>query len=266
MNDQDARQIAALWDNGADRWSRFVGQGHDQYRDLFTFPALVAVLPSASGLSLADFGCGEGTNTRRLAAMGASMTGIDLSERMIAIAREAESREPAGVRYVVGSYAQDTGLPAASFDGVVSTMALMDGPGLERAMIEAHRLLRPGGFLAFSVLHPCFLTRRFGYVGQDGRISGLRVGGYFNQTPYGETIRSHVGNDDGEPTDPGIHVVRYPRTIADYCNAVIAAGLRIERVSEPQPDAAACIAVPGMEVWRQLGAFVLILLARRPES
>lgn len=265
MIDQESTHIAAMWDKGAATWSRFVGQGNDRYRDLFTFPALIAVLPPVAGLALADFGCGEGTNTRRLAAMGARMTGIDLSVAMIAIAQEAERRDPAGVRYVTGSYAQDTGLPPASFDGIVSTMALMDGPGLEQAMQEAARLLKPGGFLAFSVLHPCFLTRRFGYVGHDGRISGLRVGGYFNDSPYVETMRSQGRSDDSHTDDPGIQVVRYPRTIADYCNAVIAAGLRIERVSEPQPDDAACRAVPGMEVWRQLGAFLLILLARLPE-
>lgn len=264
MVDPESRQIAEMWNKGAAKWSRFVGEGHDRYRDLFTFPSLIDALPPVAGLSLADFGCGEGTNTRRLAAMGARMTGIDLSERMIAIGREAERLNPAGVRYVGGSYAQNTGLPAGSFDGVVSTMALMDGPGMEEAMREAARLLRPGGFLAFSVLHPCFLTRRFGYVTHERQITGLRVGGYFDDSPYVETMRPGGRRDQSPGAEPALRIVRYPRTIADYCNAVIAAGLQIERVSEPQPDDAACRAVPGMEIWRKLGAFVLIVLARRP--
>ena len=51
-----------------------------------------------SGLQVVDFGCGEGTNTRRFARAGARMTGIDLSERLIAHARESEEERTARYR------------------------------------------------------------------------------------------------------------------------------------------------------------------------
>jgi hypothetical protein len=36
---------------------------------------------------------------------------------------------------------------------------LMDSPDLDGALAEALRLLRPGGMLAFSITHPCSMTR-----------------------------------------------------------------------------------------------------------
>jgi SAM-dependent methyltransferase len=47
--------------------------------------------------------------------------------------------------------AQATGLPAASFDGVVARFVLMLTPEPPAALAEAHRLLRPGGRIAFAV-------------------------------------------------------------------------------------------------------------------
>ncbi len=265
MPDRNAERVASQWDENAGPWSAFVRGGHDLYRDLFTFPAMQAILPPIAGRELVDFGCGEGSNTRRFARMGAKMTGIDLSREMIRIASDAERAEPLGVDYRVASYCEDTGLPAASFDGVVSTMALMDGPGIEEAMREAYRLVRPGGFLAFSVLHPCFFTRGIKLLKtREGAVTALRVAGYFDDSPYRQAmpgLRWRQG--DGEESD--LVVMRYPRTIGAYCNAVAQAGFRIVRMDEPRPSPEACARAPAMAIWRDIGAFLLVLHAERPD-
>ena len=158
MTDRLDTDVSARWDQNADQWTRDVRAGYDVYRDLFTFPAFQKFLPPLDQLEVIDFGCGEGSNTRQLAKMGARMTGIDLSGRLIEHARQEEEARPLGIRYKEASYSVDTGFSDASFDAVVSTMALMDGPDFDQAMREAYRLLRPGGFVAFSILHPCFIT------------------------------------------------------------------------------------------------------------
>lgn len=262
--DLDA-QVAACWNANADQWSHDVRAGYDVYRDHFTFPAFLQFIPSLNGLDVVDFGCGDGTNTRQFARLGARLSGIDLSERMIEHARRAEEADPLGISYTVSSYSRHTGLAERSFDGVVSTMALMDGPDFGAAMAEAFRLLRPGGFLAFSVLHPCFITPGAAWEkDQDGRSHALRVSNYFAAGTFTEHWRFRSRPAD-TPVEP-FAVPRFPRTISTYLNAVISAGFSLDRVAEPVPTEEACEAIAKFGRWRTHAALILLVLARRPKG
>ncbi|WP_137136833.1 class I SAM-dependent methyltransferase [Rhizobium sp. FKY42] len=258
----DLTDVAKHWNDNAQQWTNDVRAGFDVYRDLFTFPAFLEALPSIKGKDVIDFGCGEGSNTRVFAQQGARLTGIDISSQMIEHARQAEEADPLGIKYHTASYSDHCGLPDQSFDAVVSTMALMDGPDLEGAMREAFRLLRPNGFLHFSVLHPCFITPGIGWEkNPEGRTTGLRVARYFDKTHFLEHWR--FGNRPKDEDVVPFAIPRFPRTMSDYLNAVAKAGFIISRIDEPQPTAKACEMVPRFSRWRELGAFLLIVTARR---
>ncbi|MFC4562217.1 class I SAM-dependent methyltransferase [Nocardiopsis mangrovi] len=113
--------------------------------------AAFAELARATGAGpVADVGCGPGRISAHLHALGVDVFGLDLSPRMVALAR----RDHPGLRFEVGSM---TGLDLAdaSLGGIVAWYSIIHVPReeLPRVFAEFHRVLAPGGhvLLAFQV-------------------------------------------------------------------------------------------------------------------
>jgi len=87
----------------------------------------------------------------------ARMTAVDISEIFIQHAQQSEEEEPLGIDYRVAS-AVELPFADARFDFAVGFMSFMDIPETGRVLGEAYRVLKPGGFLQFSIEHPCFTT------------------------------------------------------------------------------------------------------------
>lgn len=177
MNSQEA---AALWEGNAEAWTQLSRAGHDVYRDALNTPAMLAMLPPIAGLKGLDIGCGEGSNVRRLAQLGAHMQAIDIAPTFIRHAREAEAVDPLGIEYQVAD-GMNLPFPDGSFDFATAFMSLMDMPEQARALKEAHRVLRPGGFLQFSILHPCFAPPYRKVLREsNGEVRAIEIARYFD--------------------------------------------------------------------------------------
>jgi len=115
-------------------------------------PAMREMWGDVRGLDVLDLGCGTGRHTVALAVAGARVTGVDQSPEMLAVARQ--KLEGSGVRWV------EQGLPGvlpfdkSSFDLVVSGLVFEHLPDVTPVFAEIARLLRPGGRVIISALHP----------------------------------------------------------------------------------------------------------------
>jgi 2-polyprenyl-3-methyl-5-hydroxy-6-metoxy-1,4-benzoquinol methylase len=122
-----------------------------------------------AGAAILDLGCGSGWTSIFLAKAGFDVTGLDISDRMIAIARERADQEHAEVAFVVGDM-EELELDRHDFDGVLLFDALHHCPRFPDVLRRAHRHLRQDGFLL--LLEPSLLhlyspharatTRRYG--------------------------------------------------------------------------------------------------------
>jgi ubiquinone/menaquinone biosynthesis C-methylase UbiE len=103
------------------------------------------------GLNVLDVGCGTGDFLRLLAPMVSPGTavGVDLSETMIAEARERSAEKVENLSFRVGSVLE---LPfqAASFDRVLATQLLLHVPDPVKALAEIKRVLAPSGVISIA--------------------------------------------------------------------------------------------------------------------
>lgn len=214
-------------------------------------PSFLALLPDVTGKRALDLGCGVGQLANYLAQHGAAdVTGVDLSERMLELAR-AEYGHPR-LTFQRTSI-EEAAFPSERFDLVVSSLAFHYVADFQDLARRIASWLAPGGLLVFSNEHPVYLSRGTG-EGWVTDADGTTL--YWALGRYGEEgLREEHWLKAG--------VQKYHRMVSTILNDLIEAGLAIERVVEPMPDAAMLQRRPD---WARESKrpFCLLVRARKP--
>ena len=163
-------------------------------------PAMEGLIDELPAGRVLDAACGTGRYARLLADRGHRVTGVDQSREMLAKAR---ARVPEA-ELVEGSVTE-LPLADASFDAVVCGLTLTHFESIAKPISEFARVLRPGGRVLLSDLHPMLtaLGATAFFVGADG------APGY---------VSSHM------------HLT------GAYLDAFAASGLSVARLIEPRLD------------------------------
>lgn len=241
----DAREVAEHWESNAEAWTLYSRVGYDRYRDALNTPAFLAMLPDVKGLRGLDLGCGEGTNTRAVARLGAVMTGLDIAPTFLRHARETEATDPMGIDYVLGD-GLTLDFPDVSFDFVTAFMSMMDMADQQHVLKGVRRVLKPGGFLQFSILHPCFVppTRR-NIRNEAGDPVAVEIADYFDETEgrIERWLFSSIPKQERADARP-FAIPRFHRTLTSWVTMIASAGLTIEAFGEPMASEEAALTEP----------------------
>jgi SAM-dependent methyltransferase len=130
---------------------------------------------------VADFGCGPGLYTTRLAASGAAVTGIDFSDRSLRYARESSERQSLSVEYVHADYLEYE--TSRRFDLIAMIMCdfCALSPPQRRTMLDKFlALLKPGG----SVLLDVYSLHAFDEREEIATYAPELLDGFWSSKPY----------------------------------------------------------------------------------
>jgi SAM-dependent methyltransferase len=255
----DHCEVGKFWNENAEAWTKLSRMGYDLCRDVVNTPAFLKMLPNVNGLNGLDIGCGEGNNTRLVAKLGAKMTAIDIAEIFVAHAEEKEKEEPLGIDYLHAS-AVDLPFSNDAFDFAMATMSFMDMPDHPRVVEEAFRVIKPGGFLQFSISHPCFFPPQRSVIRNEaGKEIAISVWDYFRSTD-GEIEEWTFGAapDSIKQGLKKFQVPRFHRTLSSWLNLLCNAGFRPEQFDEPFPDEETARRCPYVADMRFTAHFLII--------
>lgn len=192
--------------------------------DMYDDPPMAALLQligDVTSFKLLDLACGHGRLTRELARRGAHVVGLDISAALLGVAHAREMKHPLHISYFQADAAA-LALAETMFDGVTCSFGLSDIDDLERAVASVARVLRPGGFFAFSLLHPCFS----GWDSKQATPSwsperGYYVEGWWRPGSPAHGLRPKVGANH--------------RMLSSYLNTFARYQLVMEQMAEPFP-------------------------------
>ncbi|HEY7547544.1 MAG TPA: class I SAM-dependent methyltransferase, partial [Blastocatellia bacterium] len=173
-----------------------------------------------------DLGCGSGVYSLRFAEGGAEVTGLDLSSVMVRLASEKARDRGLKIDFQVADISKP--LPFDDeFDLVFTATALHYVENLDSFFSEAARVLKPGGRIVASALHP-MSTAFFPEI--DGETEP--------PVYFGSRLRKIKTPwlDFGEVSGEGREITSFHHPISCYFHAISAAGLKIAEMREPHPS------------------------------
>lgn len=207
-------------------------------------PALFSLSPDLRGKTVLDLGCGYGENCAEFCKRGASyVLGVDLSEKMLAVARE-EHPELAFLRADMN----DLSCIDGQFDVIFSSLAVHYVEDFGELAKSIFALLNDGGTFVFSQEHPLTTAPLAGTCwtkDENGNALHYNLSDY---TKSGKRITSWIV--DG--------VVKYHRTFSEIVCALTDAGFVIEKMLEPAPTAETIARDPKWEKCLHKPNFLLI--------
>ncbi|MBQ7850682.1 MAG: class I SAM-dependent methyltransferase [Clostridia bacterium] len=233
------------WNAMGDEWLALAQTGESRMR--FIMPHMLGYMGDVRGKRLLDLGCGEGGYSRRLAAAGACVTAADCSEAALCYAQEQAQREGLEIAHYLRNSNDLFGIPDAAFDAALCSMMLMDVEDLGGTLREIVRVLKPGGRVYVSMLHPCFDGNHERGIGRQGQGETREV-----------VVKNYFEPREWEAPLPGgtTSVIWRHRTLSEYVKAFVSAGLTICDMHEPRATQEEAQAFRSLTMLRRIPLFL----------
>lgn len=214
----------AGWDAVAAWYDGWMGKGGSLHHRKLAIPAALDLLKLQKGEQVLDIGAGQGVLAQYIADKGAKYTGVDVSPRLLELARQHHGRHGRFIKADACRLETSSELKAGTFDAVIFLLSLQDIDPLDQALNSAATMLKPGGRAVLLMTHPAFrIPRQSGWGYDENRkLTFRRVDRYL--TPLSVPMKPYPGGS-------GV-TISFHRPLSAYINGLAAAGLLIDQMLE----------------------------------
>lgn len=183
--------------NAYNKWAEQYDTNENKTRDLEA-KALKETLSAINFESVLEIGCGTGKNTEWLIQKAKQITAVDLSEEMLAKAKEKINT--GNIEFHLADITKDWSFINGEYDLITFSLVLEHIEQLDPVLEKAAGVLKPGGSIYIGELHP---------------------------------FKQYSGSKARFETDEGLHVVDcYNHHISDFTDAAEKSGLMIAKLEE----------------------------------
>lgn len=175
LDNVDAAEVAKF-DSLASRWWDPTGD----FRPLHEINPLrldyIRQRAALKGKRVLDIGCGGGILTESMAAAGAQVTGVDMAEGPLAVARLHQAETGSGIEYLHVTAEAHAAERAGHYDVVTCLEMLEHVPRPSKVVAACAALVRPGGDVFFSTINRNPKAFLFAIVGAEYLLRLLPAG------------------------------------------------------------------------------------------
>ena len=185
------------WNESAGWYDQLLENTKDTYQRKVISPNLLRLLELKKGENVLDLACGNGFFTREFFKQGANVTGVDLSSKMIELARKKSASE---IKLAVASADKLSFLESGTFDKVVIVLAIQNIENVSGVFQECQRVLKSRGKLFLIMNHPAFRIAKKSSWDWDNesKIQYRRIDRYLSESKV--KIQTHPGDRPEEYT------------------------------------------------------------------
>lgn len=215
------RVASASWGSVASWYDKHLSED-DTYHQKVILPNLLRLVEPRSREAIVDLACGSGYFAKAFAGGGAVVTGIDISEELIAIARKAAP----SVSYHVGKAEDCPIISNQTKDKVVIVLAIQNIEHVQKVFAEAARMLKLGGAIHLVMNHPAYrIPKQSSWEYDDKKkVQYRRIDQYMSEST--SAIEMHPGMTDSPQT------ISFHRPLQYYFKALAKAGFAVDRLEE----------------------------------
>lgn len=201
QDNQMKLNIAHVWDISSETYDDKEGHGIQSEIEREAWKTLFKSLLPLGRLEVLDVGCGTGEIGLLFAELGHHVTGLDLSEKMLAKAREKTSQKMFDSTFKKGD-AEDPPFDAGTFDVVVTRHLLWTLPHPDTAVKNWKKVLKKEGVLiVIDGLYNGGLIERKTRQFIGDFLTLLVERRYTRRRHYSDEIKNELPNPNGVPPE-----------------------------------------------------------------